>query len=213
MRGRGGCAFLACAVGARDDARVKAWLQLSGGLLVLAGCRQPNPEWEGPAGVDTGATSMVEPATESDAMTGSEASDDEGMTTGKDCNSDQQCPDGLVCGPTGCQQGGDGDPCTGDGDCAPPTAICGPNGVCQDGSEGDPCTGDSECTSPTPICGPTGVCQDGSADDPCTGDSECTSPTPICGSAGVCQDGSEGDPCSGSSDCASGLSCTVAVCG
>jgi hypothetical protein len=155
---------------------VKAWLQLSGCLLLLAGCRQPNPDWDGPADADVGST--VDPDTgSSDAP--------EVMTEGERCNNDNQCPDGWVCGPMGCQLGGDGDPCSGNGDCQAATAICGPEGMCQAGAADDPCTETTHCMPPTDLCGPAMTCQSGEA----------------------------GQACNNPNQCATGLMCTDGVCG
>jgi hypothetical protein len=209
-------------------------------VLLLVACRQPNPEWKG---ADEGlATSDTLPSSSdtSDGPMSQTSSPADSATEGEHCNNDNQCPDGWVCGPVGCQQGGDGDPCTGAGDCMPPAGICGPTDTCQDGSDGDPCSGDSDCTDPSPLCSPQGTCQDGSDGDPCSDDEDCTSPvfcgptgacqdgsdgdacsgdsdcsetSPLCGPTDACQDGSAGDACSGISDCADGLACTAAVCG
>lgn len=154
---------------------MKVWLQLSGCLLLLAGCRQPNPEWMGPDGADGGTQeTAVDPDTGPD-----------NMTEGKNCVNENQCPDGWVCGPMGCQQGGDGDPCEGAEDCQDPTPICTIGGSCQAGAAGDPCLEDTDCMMPTGLCGPAMVCQSGEA----------------------------GQPCNNRNHCATGLDCTDGVCG
>jgi hypothetical protein len=149
---------------------VKAWLQLSGCLLLLAGCRQPNPDWEGPADADVGST--VDPdAGSSTSSPPADVSDaPEVMTEGERCQNDNQCPDPWVCGPMGCQLGGDGDPCDGDGDCQ---AVCNAQDVCQAGAAGDPCADSGDCVAPTGICGPEMVCQSGEAGQPCMTGNHC----------------------------------------
>jgi hypothetical protein len=155
---------------------VKIWLQLSGGLLLLAGCRQPNPDWEGPADADVGST--VDPVTGSnDAPVV--------MTEGERCQNDNQCPNGWVCGPMGCQLGEDGDPCDGAGDCQDPTSICTIAGMCQAGSEGDPCAEDTDCMPPTGLCGPAMTCQSGEAGQPCNNPNHCATGLD-CTAEGVC---------------------------
>jgi hypothetical protein len=155
--------------------RVRIWPKLGGSLLVLVGCRPPNPEWEGPADGATsanGSTTVVDttgppnssmPADSATTVT----------TEGQDCNNDAQCPDGWLCGPMGCQQGGDGDPCDAGADCQAPTSICGPEGTCQDGSADDPCNENGDCMDPTGVCGPDGGCQSGEVGDPCTAPNHC----------------------------------------
>lgn len=170
---------------------MRGWGAL-GGCLVLLGCRQPNPEWkgadEGLATSDTADSSTSTTSTTSTTNTsgpGADSTTEPPVTTeGKDCNNDNMCPDDLVCGPMGCQQGGDGEPCDAAKDCQAPTSICGPEDVCQDGSAGDPCADDGDCMTPTAICGPMDTCQAGEA----------------------------GDPCSSPNHCAGGLMCTDSVC-
>jgi hypothetical protein len=144
--------------------------------LLLVGCRQPNPEWQGP---DDGA----------DTDTGDSSPDTSGppevMTEGERCNNDNQCPDGWICGPMGCQRGMDGDPCEENGDCQDPTPICAIAGICQDGNEGDPCAEDTDCGAPTGLCGPAMTCQSGEA----------------------------GQACNNPNHCAAGLTCTDGICG
>jgi hypothetical protein len=140
---------------------------LMGSLLLLAGCRQPNPEWKGP---DNGITS--DPNTTSN-QPDSGMPPDEPMTEGQHCNNDNMCPDGWVCGPEGCQLGMEGDPCSKNDDCVDPAALCGPQNTCQDGSEGDPCSTNDDCMDPSALCGPQGTCQDGNADDPCSEPGHC----------------------------------------
>jgi len=120
--------------------------------VLLGGCRQPNPEWKGAdegstttggLGTSTGsvdATSTTMPV--ADVTTAPDPT-----TEGQDCNNDNQCPDGWVCGPMGCQLGGDGDPCNGAGDCQEPTSICGPMDTCQAGAAGDPCASPNQCAA------------------------------------------------------------------
>lgn len=139
--------------------RVKIGPAHWGSLLLLAACRQPNPEWkgaeDGAMGSDTGpapGTSTTEPATTGPATgpaTTGPAADSSGevSTEGEPCNNDNQCPEGWVCGPMGCQLGGDGDPCGGNGDCQAPTGLCGPGGTCQGGEEGDPCSSANHCAA------------------------------------------------------------------
>jgi hypothetical protein len=123
---------------------VKLWPKLGGCLLLLVACRQPNPEWEGAA--EGMATSDPPPtSSETGGGPGPNVDGPEVMTEGQDCNNDQMCPGGWVCGPMGCQQGGDGDPCNGSGDCQAPTNICGPGDVCQAGAAGDPCSSPAHC--------------------------------------------------------------------
>lgn len=154
---------------------MKAWLQRSGCLLLLVGCRQPNPDWEGPADADVGVDT-VDPA---------ETGPGKEETEGKSCVNENQCPDGWVCGPMGCQLGADGDPCEGVEDCQAPTSICSIAGRCQAGSEGDPCDEDTDCMTPTGLCGPAMTCQSGEA----------------------------GQACNNPNHCATGLDCTDGVCG
>jgi hypothetical protein len=174
-------AFLAPAVLARDDERVNVWPALGGSLLLLVGCRQPNPEWEGPAdGTDTSdpmTTGPMDP-------TSVDSSEPEPETEGQSCNNDNFCPDGWVCGPDGCQQGLEGDPCSSEGDCQAPMTVCGPEDACQAGAAGDPCSSDAHCQDPAPLCGPQDTCQDGAA----------------------------GSPCDTAGDCQPGLMCTDMVC-
>lgn len=155
--------------------RVKIRPELWGSLLLLAACRQPNPEWKG---ADDGASdSLPEPNTttspEPTTMEPPADTADEISTEGEPCNNDNQCPDGWVCGPMGCQLGEDGDPCGGNGDCQAPTGICGPEDTCQGGAAGDPCGDDSDCMAPTGVCGPNATCQTGEAGDPCSSPNHC----------------------------------------
>lgn len=179
--------FLDWGRGGGDDGGVR----VGGGLgvvLLLVGCRQPNPEWkgadEGAVSTDEGGTTTEGPGSTMPPADVTTVAPDP-TTEGQDCNNDQQCPDGWVCGPMGCQLGGDGDPCSGAGDCQAPTSLCGPNDMCQDGNAGDPCGDNGDCMMPTAICGPSDVCQAGEA----------------------------GDPCSSQSHCVGGLMCTDSVCG
>lgn len=147
---------------------------LGGCVLLLAACRQPNPEWKG---ADEGIATTDAPGTTGPTNTTPPAIDSTTepafMTEGQDCNNDNACPNGWVCGPMGCQQGGDGDPCDGAGDCQEPTSICGPDGLCQDGGAGDPCADNGDCMMPTALCGPMNTCQAGAAGDPCTSPNQC----------------------------------------
>lgn len=154
-----------------DDGRVKPWPALGGSLLLLVGCRQPNPEWEGPA--DGGSDSSDPMTTGPDPTMPVDSSGGGFMTEGERCNNDNQCPNGWVCGPDGCQQGVEGDPCGGDGDCQAPTNLCGPADVCQGGADGDPCETDAHCQDPSPLCGPQSTCQDGATGDPCETAGDC----------------------------------------
>lgn len=130
--------------------RVKARPVLWGCVLLLAACRQPNPEWKG---ADEGLATTGTPDSTGPMNTTMPVADvttaaaPDPTTEGQDCNNDNQCPDGWICGPMGCQLGGDGDPCDGNGDCAMPTGICGPGGACQAGEAGDPCSSPSHCVN------------------------------------------------------------------
>lgn len=146
-----------------------------GVVLVALGCRQPNPEWKG---ADEGIATTDTPGSTTDPTSttrpGADSTTETALTTeGQHCNNDNMCPDGWVCGPMGCQQGGDGDPCDGAGDCQAPTSLCGPEDLCQDGSAGDPCADNGDCMMPTAICGPMDTCQAGDAGDPCTSPNHC----------------------------------------
>lgn len=150
----------------------------------MVGCRQPNPEWEGPDGGD-GTTTGTEPtAGQSMDVTTVTTAPVDPSTEGDNCQNENQCPDGWVCGPMGCQRGEDGDPCDADGDCQAPTGVCGPEGTCQAGAAGDPCSENGHCGMEASICGPNQTCQAGVAGDPC------------------------GEP----GHCADGLMCTDGVC-
>jgi len=148
---------------------------LVGGVVGLAACRQPNPDWQGPDDPSTSspATTATTATTAATAATATGADEDAsgpttsgpstGSSTGADdlgqsCNNDNMCSDGLVCGPDGvCQAGGEGDPCVSDADCQPPTPQCSPSGECQAGTQGDPCANNSDCadglTCMTDRCG------------------------------------------------------------
>lgn len=154
-------------------------LVIAASALLAWACRQPNPEWQGRPGEDDGTTAVAttaDPTTavattadpSSTATVGSTAATEgvdgtatttavDDTTEGQDCNNDNQCPDGFVCGPMGCQDGSEGDPCTNDMDCLASTGLCGPMG-CQDGNEGDPCDGGFDCAPGVAciegVCGP-----------------------------------------------------------
>lgn len=116
-------------------------------MLLLVACRQPNPEWQGAAEGDP-TLDTAPSSTETGGGPGpmsQTSSPDADSTEGQDCNNDNMCPDGWVCGPMGCQQGADGDPCDGDGDCQDPAGICGPADACQTGEAGDPCSSNDHC--------------------------------------------------------------------
>jgi hypothetical protein len=165
--------------------RVKIRPELWGSLLLLAACRQPNPEWKGAdegamtsdSPPETTSPETTSPATTMDppATTMEPPADSSGepSTEGEPCNNDQQCPAGWVCGPMGCQRGEGGDPCTSSGDCQAPTGICGPADTCQAGAAGDPCGDNNDCLAPTGICGPNSTCQAGETGDPCSSPSHC----------------------------------------
>jgi hypothetical protein len=160
---------------------VTVWSKLSGCLLLLAGCRQPNPEWQGPAGGDA-ADTVTDPDTEPGNMSMPDGSKVD--TEGQNCNNDNQCPDDWVCGPMGCQLGVEGDPCDGDGDCQDPTPICTVAGFCQDGNEGDPCDEPTDCAMPTGLCGPAMTCQSGEAGQACNNPNHCA--TGLTCTDGIC---------------------------
>ena len=129
------------------------------GLLLVVGCRQPNPEYLGPAsasGMDTSggdSSSGDVPSTSTSGGGGESTSTGSATTTtgsgGGSCNSDDQCAQPTpICGPMGCQAGQEGDPCTGAGDCSSALApLCGPDDLCHDGMEGDPCASNGDCES------------------------------------------------------------------
>lgn len=165
----------------------KAWPALgAGALLVVASCRQLNPDWKGDETTGTStstdaavttevptSTTTVDPTASPGTTAVDSSSSGSFATEGQPCNNDNTCGDGWLCGPMGCQQGMAGDPCTGNGDCAAPTALCGPDDVCQAGGAGDPCADNNDCAAPTAICGPMATCQSGATGDPCTSPSHC----------------------------------------
>ncbi|MCX4242698.1 hypothetical protein [Paraliomyxa miuraensis] len=152
---------------------------------LVAGCRQPNPDWLGPASdTDVLTTSDVTDAdgTAGEASVGSSAGSD--SDTGAMCQGDVDCVEPTpVCIDGTCMSSGEGTPCNNDGGCHASAPFCNPDGVCQDGGEGDPCSqnGQTDCSGDSPICGPDDRCHDGSPGDPCDGESDCIS--------GTCTDG------------------------
>lgn len=145
-------------------------------VLGLAfGCRQPNPDWQGPASADAAGV------TTNDVMT-SAASVADG-TTGAMCQVDGDCAEPTpVCFEGTCVAAGEGLPCQSNATCPAVAPLCNPDGQCQDGNEGDPCDtlGQTDCSDEAPHC-VDGQCSDGSPGDPCTGEGECMS--------GTCTDG------------------------
>jgi hypothetical protein len=126
---------------------------------------------------------------------------------GDPCSGDNQCAAPIVCGPsTMCQDGSEGDGCAGAGDCGATAPFCASDAQCHDGSMGDPCIGDNHCDGLL-VCSPLAMCQDGSEGDPCAGDGDCGAGAPFCASDAHCHDGSDGDPCSGDNQCAAPLVC------
>lgn len=98
-------------------------------LVVLAGCREPNPEWLGPASsaledgtsTDAASTDEDEGANETDATSARDASY-------SPCGTSSDCPEGLVCNE---YVGYCSIDCSNDGPCpAPPTGdalpLCSP---------------------------------------------------------------------------------------
>lgn len=121
-------------------------------LAVAGGCREKNPEWLGPrsdATTEPGATTST-----TDGSSSSTSEDDASSSTGRGtdtdgpiaCNNDNQCPDGLLCGPVFCQGGVEGDECTRARHCAD-GLLCSSARVCQDGTLGDPCEGPGDCAA------------------------------------------------------------------
>ncbi len=147
-------------------------------LALVGGCRERNPEWEGPAAA-TAAGSTSDPEQGSTGSSGettagatttpgttttsgsSSSSDAETQETSTDssstsselpaCTNDGQCEDGMLCGPNGCQVGAEGDACMNKQDCSPGAPICA-SGTCQDGGPGDPCIGPGDCGEQAPAC-------------------------------------------------------------
>lgn len=162
-------------------------------LLVLAGgCRQPNPEWQGPAAGDGTTAPATGDATSEGASTSESASSTEGsgsVTTA--------APE-----------------CTVDEDCAEPTPLC-IDDTCVGTGEGTSCQADAMCPATAPFCNPEGECQDGNEGDPCDPMlpmGSCSDEAPYCAADGMCHDGSPGDPCDDGSQCASDL-CDDDECG
>ncbi|MCA9707761.1 MAG: hypothetical protein KDK70_18060 [Myxococcales bacterium] len=116
------------------------------GMGTSGGTEPSTTEGEDASG--TGSTTSAGPDSTADGSdTSATDTTDTTDTVGQSCNNDNMCPDGLVCGPDGCQQGTEGDPCERDGDCQEPFPFCGPLGVCQAGAEGDPCEDEEDCAA------------------------------------------------------------------
>jgi formylglycine-generating enzyme required for sulfatase activity len=64
---------------------------------------------------------------------------------GDACAGDDQCLGGLVCGPSACQAGHEGEECNDASDCAGGSPFCTPEGICRDGNPGDPCVSAETC--------------------------------------------------------------------
>lgn len=146
-------------------------------IVGVLGCRQPNPEWLGPA--SAGDTSS---ATASDGTTMNADASSTATTSPPMCQGDEDCAEPTpLCIDGTCSPTGEGTPCQADALCPATAPLCNPNGECQDGNEGDPCGGgpgvQDDCSELAPFCGMDGFCYDGSPGDPCVNDQHCMSGT------------------------------------
>ncbi len=147
---------------------------------------------------------------------------DDASSTDHSCDSDPDCPLGMVCNASGqCIQTDNCDFCTSDqvclitdenpeGSCSAPQCMnsgdCPGDEVCVDNlcTDSDGCTGASDCPGDQ-VCSPAGQCVDGGSSNgqPNNNDDQCTDETD-CPSGQDCVDGDcvvQDDECSVTDDC------------